>query len=174
MSFETDVNAFAAGINAELPLRIIGFRGDLAIGEPNLSAQALVNNAPIGTLYYEKDTVPLNTWQKQSTLATGWNLISGSFGQLKTETLILVSSAFQTSEVLDLTDGTGSITGVSTLSEDALSIPTDYITNKSVEFYLNGVKLEKGIQVVYSSDTLQFNISLDPLDRIRVMSEENS
>ena len=85
-----------------------------------------------------------------------------------------MSSAFQTSEVLDLTDGTGSITGVSTLSEDALSIPTDYITNKSVEFYLNGVKLEKGIQVVYSSDTLQFNISLDPLDRIRVMSEENS
>ena len=172
MSFETDVQAFAAGINAEMPLRLIVFRGDLAIGPPNDSTLSLVNGAPIGTLYAEKDTVPLNTWQKQSTASSGWVLISGGFGAIKTETLILVTSGFEALEELDVTDGSGSISGASTFSGDSTVIPADYINKQSVDFYLNGVRLEKGVQVIYSAGKLTFNIPLDPQDRIKIWSEE--
>jgi len=173
MSFETDVAAFASGINAEMPLRLIVFRGDIATGNPKSSTQALINGAPQGSLYLEKDTTPLKTWQKQGPGALQWSLISGSFGSVPTSSTIAITSSFLPNEGIDITTGSGETSGTSTLSGDAFTIPSDYLTNKIVDFFLNGVRLEKGISVSYSSNKLRLLIALDPGDRIVIKSEES-
>jgi len=163
-------SSFENFINAELPARVVLIKGADAIGDPRNASNVLVTNAPTGTLYLQDDVEPKVTWQKQGAAASKWVVISGSFGKIPIQRKLIVSSAFPASESINLTTGVGA-TGTATCSGDSITIPTDYVTNKSISFYLNGLHLEKGVQVIHSSGSITINIPLDPLDRIIVNSE---
>jgi len=165
------MGAFESFIYAELPLRPALIKGATeATGDPRLSALPQVNAAPLGTLYLQDNVEPKVTWQKQGSAASKWVVISGSFGKITVQRKLIVSSAFPASESINLTTGVGA-TGTATCSGDSIILASDYVTDKSVSFYLNGLHLEKGVQVIHSSGSITINIPLDPLDRIIVNSE---
>jgi hypothetical protein len=165
--------AFENFVYAELPLRPALIKGATeATGDPRLSALSQVNAAPLGTLYLQDNVTPKVTWQKQGTLASQWVVISGSFGKVVVRRGLVVTSAFNANEAITLSSGAGA-TGAATVSGDSVTIPSNYLNNHQVNFTLNGVNLEKGIQVTHSSGTIAINIPLDPGDRIIVYSEED-
>jgi hypothetical protein len=69
--------------------------------------------------------------------------------------------------------GDGDISGESTVVGNVVTLGTDYITKEAIEIHLNGIKLEKGVQAIYSSGKLSINIPMDPGDRLIVRSEES-
>lgn len=158
---------------AELPLRPSLFKGAAATGDPRSSSDPAVNGSPLGTLFLQDDVAPKVTWQKQGPLASQWVVISGSFGKVIVERKLVVSSAFATAEPIDLVTGGGDASGAAVPTGDSVTIPADYITNDAVELYLNGLRLEKGVQIIHTTGKITINIPLDPADRIIVKSEED-
>jgi hypothetical protein len=165
-------SAFENFIYAELPLRPALIKGTDANGDPRLSALPQVNLAPIGTLYLQDDVSPKVTWQKQGSAASNWVVISGSFGKVQVRRGFVITAAFTANEPISVSTGAGDIAGTSSTSGDTITIPNNYLDNHQIKFLLNGVQLEKGVQVIYSLGKFNINIPLDPLDRIIVYSEQ--
>ncbi len=160
-------------IIGELPLRIVLIKGTGATGDPRLSSLPQVNLAPIGTLYLQDELEPKVTWQKQGAASDKWVVISGNFGKIEVRRGLVVTNAFEANEPMDLDSGDGDTSGTATTSGDSVTIPSDYLGNHVIEFYLNGILLEKGVQILHTGGKININIPLDPQDRLIVKSEES-
>lgn len=79
-----------------------------------------------------------------------------------------VNSAFPVSEVIDLTDGTGTVDGTTviygadTTNIDLGADAATFRANNKIKFLLNGVELVKETEVVYDTlNTVHFTVALD-------------
>jgi len=167
------LSQFTEFVSRELPLRTVLLKGSVAVGDPRYSSDPLVNNAPLGTLYLRDDVSPKTTWQKQGGGPTQWVTISGNFGKIQVRRKFVLTYPAVAGEAIDLVTGNGNISATCTTSGSSVTIPADYLDNNSVEFHLNGIRMEKGEQVIHSGGSFSLNIPLDPGDRIIIQAEED-
>lgn len=71
-----DLQDFIDFIYLEMPQRSVTIRGDQAIGDPNKSELAKVNNAPVGTWYLQNDADNIIWYRMSSDPINGWQKVS--------------------------------------------------------------------------------------------------
>ena len=125
MAFEDDVALFAAGVNAELPKRIIIVRGDDANGDPTTRSEPEVASLIKGSMYFQDDVDPKKLWIKFGPNQADWQAVADETRLSSIEDTLLTLADDLTDAQLDISNLT---TQVGDLENEIVDLQTQ-ITN---------------------------------------------